>query len=88
MSYVEVKGTTQEALDRAMAEFKNKVKRADIFQDLKRHEYHVKPSVRRKLKQQEAFKRRRREENARIKSKGDRSRRSPQSTKGERSLTE
>jgi len=86
--YIEVKGTTQEALDRAMAEFKSKIKRAEIFNDLKRHEYHVKPSVRRKLKQQEAFKRRRREENARIKGKGDRSGRNPQSTTGQRNQTE
>jgi len=59
---VEVRGTDNEALQRALAEFKKKVKKAEILQDLRRYEAFVKPSMRRRLKRVEALKRRRREE--------------------------
>ena len=65
--YVEVKGTDAAAFQRALATFKSKVKKAGIFEELRKHEHYSKPSVKRKLKRAEAFKRKRREENARVK---------------------
>lgn len=75
--YVEVKGNDAAAFHRALATFKSKVKKAGIFEELRKHEHYSKPSVKRKLKRDEAFKRRRREENARNKNTRDRPRRSP-----------
>lgn len=60
--YVEVKGNDNAAFDKALAEFKRRMKRSEIMEDLRRHDHYVKPSVRRKLKRAEAHKRRRREE--------------------------
>ena len=65
--YVEVKGNDAAAFNRALATFKSKVKKAGIFEELRKHEHYSKPSVKRKLKRAEAFKRKRREENARVK---------------------
>jgi len=64
--YIEVKGSDDAAFQRAVSEFKRRVKKAGIFEDLKKHEYHVKPSLRKKLKRLDALKRKRREENEAI----------------------
>jgi len=61
--YVEVRGSDDAAFQRAMTEFKRRVKKAGLFEDLKKHEYYVKPSLRKKLKRLGAIKRKRREEN-------------------------
>lgn len=78
--YVEVKGSDSAAFQRAMTEFKRLVKKHGIFDDLKRHEYYVKPSLKRKLKRIEARKQLRRDQNARTKDKANRSRGDSQST--------
>lgn len=72
---VKVYGEGGAALDRALTEFKRKIKKEGVFEDLRKHEYYQKPSVRRKLKRIEAIKRRRRETNERRKDKTNRSRR-------------
>ena len=61
--YVEVRGSDDAAFQRAMTEFKRRVKKAGLFEDLKKYEYYVKPSLRKKLKKLNAIKRKRREEN-------------------------
>lgn len=76
--YVEVKGNDTAAFDKALAEFKRRMKRSGIMEDFRRHDHYDKPSVRRKLKRAEAHKRRRREENARARSKKDSQRRNPE----------
>jgi len=63
--FVEVKGNSEKDFQIALAIFKSKVKKEEILEDLRRHEYYVKPSVRRKLKRVEAAKRKRRERNGR-----------------------
>ena len=60
--YVDVRGTDDKAFQYAMAEFKKKVKKAEILIELRRHEAYLKPSARKKIKRLEALKRRRREE--------------------------
>lgn len=72
--FVEVRGNDEAAFDRALAIFKSKMKKSGILEDLRRHEFFLKPSLRRRLKRTDAHKRRRREENARVKSKGHSSR--------------
>lgn len=67
MTYVEVRGNDASSFQRALATFKSKVKKAGIFEELRKHEHYAKPSVKRRLKRAEAYKRRRREENARKK---------------------
>ncbi len=66
---VNVYGNDSAALDRALTEFKRRMKKEGLFEDFKRHEYYMKPSVKRKLKRLEAVKRRRRESNARTKNR-------------------
>lgn len=61
--YVEVKGSTDKDFQIALSIFKSKVKKAGVMEDLRKHEYYIKPSVKRKLKRAEAQKRRRREQN-------------------------
>lgn len=73
MMKVDVRGTDNEAFQRALAEFKKKVKKEEILTDLRRHEFYRKPSVRLKLKRIEALKRRRREENDKKRYSKDRS---------------
>jgi len=63
--YVEVKGSTDKDFQIALAIFRSKVKKAGIMEDLRKHEYYIKPSVKRRLKRAEARKRRRREQNER-----------------------
>ncbi|MCD8194890.1 MAG: 30S ribosomal protein S21 [Coprobacillus sp.] len=43
-----------ETLDDAIRRFKRQVNKAGTLQDARRHEYYVKPSVRRKLKSEQA----------------------------------
>lgn len=71
MSYVEVrqndeksqyKRKSQDFLDDALKELKKKLKKEGIMQDLKKHESYMSPSLKRRHKKNEAFKRRKREE--------------------------
>ncbi len=43
-----------ETLDDAIRRFKRQVNKAGTLQDARRHEYYIKPSVRRKLKSEQA----------------------------------
>ena len=61
--YIEVRGNDDAAFQRAMTEFKRRIKKAEVLEDLRKHEYYVKPSTKRKLKRMDAIKRKRREEN-------------------------
>ena len=85
---VNVRGDGDAAFGRALMEFKKQVKRAGILEDLRKYEYYVSPSLKRKLKRQEALKRKRREANARTRSKKNRSRRGSSRPEGERNQTE
>ena len=49
-----------EPLEKALRRFKKKVEAAGILKDVRRREYYLKPSVRKKEKQRAAEKRRRR----------------------------
>ena len=60
--YIEVRGSNKEGLERALNEFKRLVKKDELMKSLKKHEFYVKPSLKRKLKRVEALKRKRREE--------------------------
>jgi len=60
--HVEVKGNTDKDFEIALAEFKKQVKKAGIFDDLRKKEHYLKPSIRRKRKREEAIRRRKREE--------------------------
>lgn len=66
MCYVEVRDDGQRKncdwLDIALKELKRKMKKENIFQDLKRKEFHMAPSEKKRFKGQEAYKRRKREE--------------------------
>lgn len=59
---IEVRDASYASLERALGEFKKKVKKAEIMGDLRKHEAYFKPSVKKKLKRIEARKRRRKEE--------------------------
>lgn len=39
-----------EPIDSMMRRFKKKVEKADLMQDMRKHDYYVKPSVKKKLK--------------------------------------
>lgn len=39
-----------ESIESMMRRFKKKVEKADLMQDMRKHDYYVKPSVKRKLK--------------------------------------
>lgn len=60
--YVEVKGDKIVDLERALGQFSKQVKKAELMEDLKKKECYLKKSKRLKLKQQDAFRRRKREE--------------------------
>ena len=67
MCYVEVKQSddrrsNSDYLDMALKELKRKMKKENILQELKKKEHHLPPSMKRKLKRQEAIKRLRRDE--------------------------
>lgn len=52
----------REEVDNALRELRKKVKKAGIFQDLRKHEHFVAPSKKRKLKAAESLKQRKRDE--------------------------
>jgi len=60
--YVEVKGDKQVDLDRALAQFVKQVKKAELMEDLKKKEFHLKKSKRLQKKRKEDLRRRKREE--------------------------
>lgn len=60
--YVEVKGDKQIDLDRALQQFVKQVKKAELMEDLKKNEFHLKKSKRLQKKRQDALRRRKREE--------------------------
>ena len=60
--YVEVKGDKQSDLERALQQFVKQVKKAELMEDLKKKEFHMKRSKRLAKKRQDALRRRRREE--------------------------
>lgn len=66
MSYVEVRVISGDkhlaSLDAAIKEFKKRVKKDEILQDLKKHEFYMSPSNKKRWKKNEAFKRKKREE--------------------------
>ena len=49
-----------ETVEKALRRFKKKVESAGILKDVRRHEFYLKPSIRKKEKQRSADKRRRR----------------------------
>lgn len=61
MAFVKVRDG--EGIEEALRRFKRDCQRDGILKDLRRHEYFVTPSVRRKLKQQEAQRKARRRRN-------------------------
>lgn len=65
--YVEVKGDKQIDLDRALAQFTKQVKRAELMDDLRKKEFHLKKSKRLQKKRQDAHRRRKREESKSLK---------------------
>jgi ribosomal protein S21 len=60
--YVEVKGDKQSDLERALQQFVKQVKKAELMEDLKKKEFHMKRSKRLAKKRQDALRRRKREE--------------------------
>lgn len=66
MSYVEIRDYGDrkhtDAVDRAIKELKRKMKKEEIFQELKRREFYMSPSKKKRFRKNEAFKRRKREE--------------------------
>ena len=69
--YIEVRGNDDAAFQRAMTEFKRRIKKAGVLEDLRKYEYYVKPSARKMLKRLDAIKRKRREENEASRRKRD-----------------
>jgi ribosomal protein S21 len=61
--YVEVKGDKLSDLERALGQFVKQVKKAELMEDLKKKEFHMKKSKRLMKKRQDAFRRKKREEN-------------------------
>ena len=53
---------SQVCLDIAIKELKRKMKKEDIFQDMKRKEFYLSPSATRRFRKKEAIKRKKREE--------------------------
>lgn len=49
-------------VDHALRELRKQIKKSGLLQDLRKHEYYVAPSKKRKLKAAESFKLRKREE--------------------------
>lgn len=68
MSFVEVRNADHSSkkhidfINDALKELKRQMKKEGILQDLKRHEAYITPSKRRRIKKNEAFKRRKRDE--------------------------
>lgn len=67
MCYVEVRRSDDKRdnlayVDIALKELKRKMKKENVLQDLKKKEYHIRPSAKKKLKREEAVKRLKRDE--------------------------
>jgi ribosomal protein S21 len=60
--YVEVKGEKLADLERALGQFSKQVKRAELMEDLRKKEFHMKKSKRLAKKRQDALRRRKRDE--------------------------
>jgi ribosomal protein S21 len=60
--YVEVKGEKMADLERALGQFTKQVKRAELMEDLRKKEFHLKKSKRLAKKRQDALRRRKRDE--------------------------
>jgi ribosomal protein S21 len=60
--YIEVKGDNKDDLEKALRVFTRMVKKAEIVNEVKRREFYVKRSKKKILKQQEALRKRIREE--------------------------
>jgi ribosomal protein S21 len=60
--YVEVRGDKQIDLDRALSQFTKQVKKAELMEDLRKKEFHMKKSKRLMKKRQDALRRRKRDE--------------------------
>jgi ribosomal protein S21 len=60
--YVEVRGDKQIDLDRALSQFTKQVKKAELMEDLRKKEFHMKKSKRLTKKRQDALRRRKRDE--------------------------
>lgn len=61
MNYRPVEVEVRESLEKAMKVLKQKMSKEGILQELKRHRFYEKPSVKKKRKIREAAKRRRKE---------------------------
>jgi ribosomal protein S21 len=66
MAFVEINSRDprrhREDLDWALREFKKQVKKEDILKDLRKYEYFVSPSRKRRIKSAESLKQRKRDE--------------------------
>jgi ribosomal protein S21 len=60
--YVEVKGEKLADLERALGQFSKQVKKAELMEDLRKKEFHMKKSKRLAKKRQDALRRRKRDE--------------------------
>lgn len=60
--YVEVKGDKITDVDKALRQFAKLVKKAELMDDLKKKEFHMKRSKRLAKKRQDALRRRKRDE--------------------------
>ena len=63
-------GNQIESLESLLRRFKRKCEKADLMRDIRKHDYYIKPSVRRKLKDKYAMQRTLREERKSGKVKG------------------
>lgn len=59
--YIEVRGESLGDLDKALRQFTKMIKKAEIVNEVKKREFHVKRSKKKVLKQQEALRRKIRE---------------------------
>lgn len=69
--YVEVRGEKLSDLERALGQFVKQVKKAEIMEDLKKKEFHMKKSKRLMKKRQDALRRRKREESKALKKRNN-----------------
>jgi ribosomal protein S21 len=65
--YVEVKGEKLADLERALGIFSKQVKKAELMEDLRKKEFHLKKSKRLAKKRQDALRRRKRDESKALK---------------------
>ena len=69
--YVEVKGEKMIDLERALGQLSKQVKKAELMEDLRKKEFHMKKSKRLMMKRQDALRRRRREESKALKKRNN-----------------